>query len=500
MPSKTTKTTQEVQEVSKALPQDQPERFKLSETGYSGLNIFNGVTDDELKKELNWPQSIKTFKQMSYHSAIAAPLTLFENIIGKATYRVVPPANATEEEKQQAKIIAEMLDDMEHPFSDVIKDALTSNIYGFCVTEKVYRKRYFSNGSKYNDGLIAWKKLPIRNQETIEKFEFSQDGNEIIGVKQDLTNTYDPYNRFVARANNTVILARKKFLLFRHGRHKGDPFGKSMLRDAYLSWRYLSAIEELESNGIVKDLNGTVVLRLPAQMMAADASLEVKQAYEGYKNLVRNIQVNQQSGIILPQVFDPETRSNLFDISLLATDGKKNYDTSKVKDYYKNAIYTALFADTLILGQGSTGSFALSTNKMSLTQMAAETMLRSIMEQINSDLIKQTYELNGWNVARMCKIDFENLAETDLESYSKALQRSGAVGFLPKTLDVINKTLDSLGIDRLPETTTQEELESLLPNKTTRSGEGMAEGMNNGVGESTGASGDASVSNADNAA
>lgn len=495
MPSKT-KTTQEVQEVSKALPQDQPERFKLSETGYSGLNIFNGVTNDELKKELNWPQSIKTFKQMSYHSAIAAPLTLFENIIGKATYRVVPPANATEEEKQQAKVIAEMLDDMEHPFSDVIKDALTSNIYGFCVTEKVYRKRYFSNGSKYNDGLIAWKKLPIRNQETIEKFEFSQDGNEIIGVKQDLTNTYDPYNRFVSRANNTVILPRKKFLLFRHGRHKGDPFGKSMLRDAYLSWRYLSAIEELESNGVVKDLSGIPMLKLPAQMMAADASPEVKQTYEGYKNLIRNIQMNQQSGIILPQVFDPETRQPLFDFSLVSTDGKKNYDTTKIKDYYKNAIYTAFFADALILGQGSTGSFALSTSKMSLTMMAAEAMMRSIIDVLNNDLIRQTYELNGWDVSRTCKLDFENIDANDLETFSKAIQRITSVSAVEKDREFFNLVRTNLGLDPKPEDAPIDE--SALPEMTSRASDGMAtafEGTRTSMGE-----GNDNDNNMDNAA
>lgn len=497
MPSKTTK---QVQEVSKASMLDTPERFKLSETGYSGLNIFNGVSNEELKRELNWPYAIQTYKQMTYHSAIASPLTLFENIIGKAIYRVVPPPNATEEEKQQTKIIAEMMDDMEHPFSDVVKDALTANIYGFCVTEKVYRKRYFGNGSKYNDGLIAWKKLPIRNQETIEKFEFSEDGNEVLGVKQNLSGVLDLIGRFSKRPVNSVVLGRKKFLLFRHGRHKGNPFGTSMLRDAYLSWRYLSAIEELESNGIVKDLNGLPVLKLPAQMMSADANPEVKAAYEGYKNMIRNIQMNQQSGLILPQVFDPETRQPLFSFELISTEGKKNYDTTKVKEYYKNAIYTTLFADALIIGQGSSGSFALSTNKLSLSMMAAEALLRNIVEQINLDLIKQTYELNGWNTARMAKIDFENLAEADLESFSKALQRTGAVGFLPKTLDVVNKTLDSLGIDRLPENTTTEELLAMLPDKTTRSGDGMAEGMPNGTGDATGASGDASASNADNAA
>ena len=48
---------------------DTPDRFKLSESGYMGLNIFNGITNEEMKKELNFPQSLKTFKSMSYHAS-----------------------------------------------------------------------------------------------------------------------------------------------------------------------------------------------------------------------------------------------------------------------------------------------------------------------------------------------------------------------------------------------------------------------------------------------
>ena len=48
--------------VEKALlPQDQPERFRLGEMGSLGLNVFNGVTQDELKKELNWCQLNQSF-------------------------------------------------------------------------------------------------------------------------------------------------------------------------------------------------------------------------------------------------------------------------------------------------------------------------------------------------------------------------------------------------------------------------------------------------------
>ena len=126
------------QKINKAIsPLDQPERFRFGEMASLGLKVYSGVTQDELKRELNWPNSINTFREMSYHSAVNAPLTLFENIISKATWIYKPPENPTEEEKNQAKIINQMMTDMEQPWSEFIRDVLSSNVFGFSVHEKV---------------------------------------------------------------------------------------------------------------------------------------------------------------------------------------------------------------------------------------------------------------------------------------------------------------------------------------------------------------------------
>lgn len=252
--------TRPKRQVNKAVVnQDTPERFKLGESGYLGLSVFNGVSESELKRELNFPNSVRTYKEMSYHSSINSALTLYENIISKAEWKFNPPEKATEEEKAQAKIITSMLEDMEHTWGEFITDVLSANIFGFSVHEKVYRRRTTANGSKHNDGYIGWKKLPIRSQETIQKFIFSDDGNEIKAVKQNLAGVKDYYNRFMNRTNQEVIIGRAKFMLFRTGKHRGDPFGKSPLRDAYLAWRFLTALEELEATGVAKDLVGLPV-------------------------------------------------------------------------------------------------------------------------------------------------------------------------------------------------------------------------------------------------
>lgn len=489
--------TKQNQTIEKAVaPMDKPERFQLGSVGYSGLQLFNGVSNEEMKSELNFPRSVYTYKEMSYHSAINSCLSLYDNLISKVDWRVLPPKDATAKEKKETAFINECLNDMDHSFRDFIKDALSSNIYGFSVHEKVFRKRTKANGSLYNDGKIGLKKLALRHQESITKFIYDTEGNEILGVEQN-TSGLNSLRYTSSATKNKVILPKSKFVHITVGRNRGDPFGKSPLRDVYLAWRYLTVIQEIEAAGVARDLQGLPVLEIPAQYMSADASPEQKAIYENFKNIIRNIQNNSQSGIILPSATDPDTRAKLFSLTLLNSDGKKSFDTSKVKEFYQNQIYTALNCDLLIMGQSGVGSFALGALKSSLTGAYLESMLDNIVELFQRDVIRQLYELNGFDPARACTLDYDNLHAVDLEGLSKAYQRMGATGFLPKTIDVINRGMTALGIDELPAGTN---LDEILPESTTRAGEGMEEGMPNGVGQSLGGGGDSSSLNQDNSA
>lgn len=472
-------------------PLDKPERFRLGEIGALGLRVYSGVTQDELKRELNWPNSVNTFREMSYHSAINAPLTLFENIISKATWVYKPPENPTEEEKNQARIINQMMSDMEQPWSEFIRDVLSSNVFGFSIHEKVYRKRFKANGSLYDDGVIGWKKLPIRVQESISKFIFSEDGNDVIGVQQNLSAINDIYNRF-SRKSNLINIPRSKFLLFRTGKHRGDPFGKSPLRDAYLAWRFLTQLEELEALGVAKDLNGIPVLSLPPQVLSAEGDQEQRLYFE---NAIRNLQVGEQMGIILPSLYDEQGKP-LYKIELLSTDGKKNFDLNKIKEYYRGLIFISLFADILLQGVTTTGSFALGSIKNSLSGAYAERLISNIAEVIQNDLIRQTYEINSWSTERMGKLDFDGLDNTDVESLSKYLQRVASVGLLEKDRAVLNAVRQGIGIDPLPDDLPPQQ--DLLTPETSRSGDGMA---TPGEGTATNVSGqDTSSNNLENAA
>lgn len=474
-----------------------PPRLRMSEVSTVGLKISNDYIYEEMKRELRWPQVITTYKQMGYDATIAAAIELFEMMIARVDWHVKPPKDATEEQIKKAKFIEQCKDDMDHTWMNFIQEITSYLTYGFSVHEKVYRRRLNDTGSKYNDGLIGWKKLPVRSQDTIEKFLFTEDGREVEGVRQDLSASYD-LNRFrnILTDANKIDIPRKKFMLFRTNPKRNNPEGNSPLKRAYFAWKYRSVIEEQEAIGISRDMVGMPVIKIPPRYMSEDATPEEKAIYEHYQRIIRNIHSNEQAGLVLPQAHDPESRQPLFDFELMGVQGGKQYDTDAIIKRWDNKILTLLFADFLKMGQDQVGSFALAGEKTTMMAMAVESRLREIADTLNYDLVPQTFKLNGWSDKELPKFEYGELTEIDLEEFSKAIQRIFSVNAIEADRPVMNKIRTSVfGVDPKPEDEAINKEE--LPQQESRSGDGMAKGSGNGTSDSA-ASTDTSSNNADN--
>jgi hypothetical protein len=101
--------------------------------------------------------------------------------------------------------------------------------------------------SKYTDGKIGWRKMPIRSQETLQRWVFDESGGNM-GMVQLAPPKYE-----------TTFLPIEKCLLFRSTTIKNNPEGRSFLRNAYRPWFYKKRLEEIEGIGIERDLAGLPV-------------------------------------------------------------------------------------------------------------------------------------------------------------------------------------------------------------------------------------------------
>lgn len=450
-------------------------RLRLGEIGTLGLKQVNGRIYEESRKELRYPEASYTFRLMAQDATISSALSLFEMMVSQVEWEVDIGADPSADMKAKGAFLQECLGDMEHTWREFIKEVTSEFTYGFSVHEKVYRKRLHANGSKYNDGKVGIRKLPIRSQDTLKEWIYSDDGRELLGVKQDLSSIENGirYLNLARKFNSTELtIPRKKFMLFRVDPKRDNPEGQSPLRNCYFAWKYRTMIEEQEAVGVTRDMNGMPTLYIPPRYMSEDASESEKAIYEYYKRIIRNIQNNEQSGMILPQAFDPESRQPLFKFELTSTQGSKMYDTDAIIKRWDNKILMTLFADMLKMGQDQVGSYSLAGAKTNIMSLAIESRLKEIEDVLNSDLIPQLFALNGYPVdAELPKLCYGELDRIDLEEFSSAVQRIFSTGGIEFDREVANRVRVALGVKAKP---VDEPIDKdAIPNSDSRAGDGM---------------------------
>jgi len=472
-------------------------RLRLGEVGYTGLKEFDGIILEEMRKQLQWPRANRTYQEMSEDATIASALSLFEMMISRVDWKVDVPEDPTEDDLQKAKFVKQCMDDMDHSWFSFIKEVTSMFTYGYCVNEKVYRRRYKVNGSKYDDGLVGIKKLPVRSQSTILKWEFSEDGRELLAVVQDTNLLMDGFRLSNSFAGE-IRIPRKKFLLFRTDVSRDNPQGKSPLSKVYKAWRYRKQIEESEAVGITRGLGGIPKFEIPVDYLKGDANADQQATVEAFKNIGRNLQNNEQACIIMPKFYDDQNNS-LFDFELIGPPNASQYDTDKAILRWDNKILQTLFADLLQMGNSKGGSYNLADSKSSLVHMAVESRLKEIEDVLNTDLIPQLFSLNGWSLDRLPKLCFDQVKEEDLDVISKYLQRAASVGLIAVTPDNINQVAEWVGLPhRVDSEMEDEELRSKLTGNDSRAGDGMTT-PGEGTSKSPVGGDDSSVGNNENA-
>lgn len=478
-------------------------RINLGESGFVGLRVTNGTIIEEANRVFRYPQFLKTVNEMRTDPTVSAALNVYRMMITRVKWSVQPPPNATETDKQRAMFVESCMADMEGTWAQFIAEVVTYLEYGFSVQEKVFRRRLARNGSKYNDGFVGLRKIAPRSQDTIRHWNFSEDGRELVSIGQSLRNMENGarYQGLADTKDGLINIDRNKFLLFSADSVKGNPEGKSILKSIYLPYKQLSMLKDQLMLGISKDLAAIPIIGLPPKMMDANASPEDKAAYLAYQTLVNNVAAGTQRGIVMPLMYDQDSKLPLFDFKLLEAKGNSKFDLPSIIKQLQNDILVALSADVITMGSDVNGSFSIKDTKTNLCAMAVEHRLNEIRDVLNGDLLVQLYALNGWSQENMPTFEYGDIADVDSEAFSKLVQRVASVGLLEIDREVLNKVRDVMGVVRLPADTPVDK--ENLTGAASKSGAGMEPGT---TGEGTAKIGgkskttDKSASNADNSA
>jgi hypothetical protein len=292
-------------------------KIRLSQTGNNGVRVIAGNIAEEENRALRWPFAMQTYSLMLKDATIAPAVSAVEMAIAQVPWDVVATPGKEQEQAKQVAFLKQVMNDMDHPFAEAIRHLGTHNSYGFAVSEKVFRFREKSKGSKFNDGLIGIKKLAPIPQETVESWKFKNNGKDLDGLYQYPAKVSNRNEWNISISNDPVFIPRKKFLLVKNSGNKESPEGVSPLKSVYRAWRYKQSFEEFEAMSVNNDVRGMKVLYLPPQYLSPDASEADKAVYEFYKRGMSSVNNNEQSSVILP-MFRDEKGNKMFEFEAIS--------------------------------------------------------------------------------------------------------------------------------------------------------------------------------------
>lgn len=351
----------------------------FNEIGRTGQNRWGGQIYEEFLRDLQGRKGMAVYKEMSDNDdVIGAIMYATEMLIRQASW-FVQPAGSIDKDQEAADFITSCMNDMNDTWTDTISEILSFLIYGWSAHEIVYKRRGGRSAderlnSKHDDGLIGWRKLPIRAQESLWEWKYDTNDN-LVGLSQMPPPGYE-----------VITIPAGKLLLFRTKSRKGSPEGRSILRSAYRPWYFKRRIQEIEGIGVERDLAGFPVLTAPEGMNLWDEDNPDMALVRGAADrIVQSIRRDSLEGLTMPHGWKLE---------LLSTGGRRQFDTCAIIERYDTRIAMTVLADFVLLGHQKVGSFALSSDKTKLFSMAIGVYLDIICEVFNSKAIPALIDLN----------------------------------------------------------------------------------------------------------
>jgi hypothetical protein len=277
-----------------------------------------------------------------------------------------------------------------------MSEVATMLAYGHAPMEMVLKQRRGpgeADGryrSQYSDNRYGIRKIALRAQHTIESWDWDEYG-DLRGFWQYRWSEALP----------PVYVPIERILMFRTKAVSGNPEGHSILRACYAPWWRKNRTEEIEAIGIERDLAGLPIYMAPADQLDPSTPDGARRHQDALR-LVSSVKRNAQEGLVIPS--NRDEKGNLFyDFKLLSSGGTRAINIDATIQRYDAAILGSTLSDFMKLGQGSSGSWALSKDKTEMFSIALNVFLGSIADTLNRGLLPKLWAINGFDVEVMPK-------------------------------------------------------------------------------------------------
>lgn len=395
---------------------------EFMEIGATGLKRAAGFIEEEFLPQLRGRKAVQVYKEMSENDPLIGAMLYSIQMLLRNVEWTVEPGGKSRQDAQVAYLVETCMDDMEHTWDEFISEVLTMLTFGWSWHEVVYKRRgglYQRNPklqSKYSDGLIGWRKMPIRAQETLFKWVFDEVGD----VKAMVQMPPPKYQQ--------IMLPMERGLLFRFQQSKGSPEGRSILRNSYRPWYYKKRIEEFEAVGVERDLAGLPMVSVPAEWLSAKPGSRQHKAVLEFKKMVKSIRRDEQEGLVFPVAYDQDTKQPLFKFELLGSGGGRQFQTDSIIQRYEQRMLMTILADFILVGHEGTGSYSLHVDKTGIFRTALNSICESIANVLNRYAIPKLVRLNGFQVEAMPELKPLDVDAPDIAQLGAFMSQMAGLG------------------------------------------------------------------------
>lgn len=417
---------------------DNKEQIMDFEIGDTGTRRFGGYTFEEFIPELCGKNGAEIYDEMrKSNSTISAVLTIMTQLLYKVKWNFKTNI-ANDKAEDRTRLVETMFNDMEKPFLQIQSDIYTFLVFGHAELEPVWKRRLGRNkdprfNSKYKDGLWAPRKMPLRSQKTIIRWEFDDAGTPTAAIQ------LIPIN------GRQATIPMDRLLHFRTTTEGDLPDGISILRGCYEDYIFVKKIKRLEAINIERDLAGIPFFKIPSELMLAGATDAQKERYKKIREIGENLRLNSQSYVVLPSEVD-ENGNPKWQFELVKAGGQKLIDTHLVIERYEANIAIQLLADFIHMGaKKAGGTYNLAEVKIKFFVQSLNYYLDVVQEVFNSKLIPQIYEMNNWPIDEgICQMVHGTTDAIDFEVMANCIMKLVQVGAINHD-DSLENWLRSLG-------------------------------------------------------
>lgn len=425
-------------------PLSMPRVTPFTEQGVVGTVVYSGyIHNRERSPKWSGQQKYITIADMAVNtSIIAAGVRYTSGLVAHPKWAVHPAVEGDAEAEAAAELVESIINDLNTPWSHVVRRAYMYKFYGFGLQEWTAKRRL--------DGKVGLATIAPRPQFTVDRWEID-DAGIVAGVWQLSPKTGAP-----------IGIPRSKLMYLVDNTLSDSPEGVGVFRHLAEPWERLKMFHDLEARAFERDLRGIPIGRIPYTLIneaVKAGQLTETKAKDMVKSMEDFVQIavkQSDTGLTIdsaPYVSqaadgDKVTGTMQWGLELLQGAGGGMVEIASSIKRTQFEMATIMCVQQLLYGmEGTSGNRALSKDMSQNLYLMANASLTDIAAGVDHDIIGPICLLNNIPDAKRPKCEVEDVAFKDAESVANTLSKMAQAGAVLSPDDpVIQDVRELMGV------------------------------------------------------